>query len=95
MRVSMGISVNTPVIEHPKLREAMGRVAEVAKAAGKFAGIVAAAPEAAAVAKEMGYQLIIGGADIVLLRIAAAAKLVELKGEAPSAPAKPTGSSYA
>lgn len=95
MRVSMGISVNTPVIEHPKLREAMGRVAEAAKAAGKFAGIVAVAPEAATVAKEMGYQLIIGGADIVLLRTAAAAKIAELKGEAPAAPAKASGSSYA
>lgn len=86
MKVQMGIDVNTPPLDHPRLLEAMTRTADAARAAGKFAAGVA--PSAAALQKmrQMGYRMLVGGGDIAFLRTAAAAKLQELRGAIAQAP---------
>jgi len=79
MKVRMGIPVNTPITESAELREAMQNTARAARDAGKFAGCVAANPAAIEMSVELGFQLIVGGGDIVFLRTAAAARLEELR----------------
>ncbi|MCX5662289.1 MAG: aldolase/citrate lyase family protein [Planctomycetota bacterium] len=80
MKVQMGIDVNTPPLEHPRLVEAMTRTANAARAAGKFAAGVAPGAGALEKMRAMGYRLLVGGGDIMFLRAAAAAKLQELRG---------------
>jgi 4-hydroxy-2-oxoheptanedioate aldolase len=79
MKLQMGLPVNTAITESPKLQEAMKTMADAARSAGKFAGIVAPSGEAAVLARNMGYQIIVGGADVGFLRTVAPAKLTEIK----------------
>ncbi|MEM6617620.1 MAG: aldolase/citrate lyase family protein [Pseudomonadota bacterium] len=67
----------------PGTQIAMDAATEIAKAvrdAGKFAGIFAVREELALAYKEMGYQLIVPGNDIMLLDRGAKAALSSLKG---------------
>lgn len=79
MKVRMGLPINTPAHEHPRLRDAMQVVATAAKDAGKWAGTVAVTPEAFRIAREMGYRFLIGGGDAMFLRTLAASRLAELR----------------
>lgn len=95
MKVQMGIDVNTPPLEHPRLVEAMTRTAKAAREAGKFAAGVAPTAAALAAMRAMGYRMLVGGGDIMFLRAAAAAKLQELRGAAAASKTeKQTGGAY-
>ena len=83
-RVRLGIPIDTPVMQHTVLREAMEHTAEVARGAGKFSGSVVADSSAVATACRMGYQLIVGGADVGFLREGSASRLKELRQAATS-----------
>ena len=78
MRVALGLSMSHPAGESP-LREAMEKTARAARAAGKWAGCVAGAPEGVQMAVAMGYRMIVGGGDIGFLRMGAAEKLAQLR----------------
>ncbi len=64
MKLSMGIAVATPTLASPRVLEAMKEMASAARAAGKVAACVT--PDAAMMRKcvEMGYQMLVGGADV-------------------------------
>jgi 4-hydroxy-2-oxoheptanedioate aldolase len=79
MKTRMGIPIDTAPIEHPELREAMRRTAEIARAAGKFAGTVAATPPAVKACHEMGYQVLMCGGDVTLFRLHAPQRLADMK----------------
>jgi 4-hydroxy-2-oxoheptanedioate aldolase len=79
MKTQLGLPINTPITESQELREGMAKVARAAKDAGKFAGCVAGNPAALLMSVEMGYQLIVGGGDIVFLRDGSARKIEELR----------------
>lgn len=79
MKVQMGIPINTPVTDDPRIRDAMKATAQAARSKGRFAGCVAATAEAAGMAKEMGFQVLAGGGDVGFIRTMAPAKLNELK----------------
>ena len=81
MKLRMGIDINTPLTEHPQLRRAMERTAEVALAAGKFCGTVTIGAAAARMAVDMGYRLLAGGTDSLFIRTCSAQRLAELRGE--------------
>jgi len=79
MKVQMGIAINTPVLEHPALREAMQQTASAAAKAGKLCGTVAINAAMMKATLKMGYRLLIGGGDIMFLRNGSADKLKELR----------------
>ncbi len=79
MKVRMGLPINTKIDESQELQDAMRTVVEACSKAGKYAGCVAATPEALRMARELGYQLIVGGGDIAILRVAAAERIQTLR----------------
>lgn len=79
MKMRMGLPMNTQVNENDQLRGAMQTVADAAKKAGKFCGCVTPTPESIKMAAEQGYQLVVGGGDIIFLRVAAAEKISLLR----------------
>ena len=80
MKARMGLPINTPPAEHPKLREAMEHTARAAQSAGKAAAGVAVSAKALQLATSMGYQMLAAGADVAFLRAAAGERLAELRG---------------
>ena len=68
MRVRMGLPINTPLATNEKLLGAMERTASAAHAAKKWCGCVIGDDDSLRAALRMGYQLIVGGSDIVFLR---------------------------
>ena len=74
----MGIDVGTPPLDNPKTRDAVQRMVEARRQAGKFGVPVAPTSEVAAY-KEMGPQLLIGGADAWFIRTSPAESLAGLK----------------
>src|SRR5205823_2702455 len=87
MKVQMGLPVSTAPLTHPRLREAMETTARAAQRAGKFASCIATTRADFNIVREMGYRLVVGGSDIVFVRIAAD-KLKELR--EPAGKAAPT-----
>ena len=81
MKVRMGIPINTTAADNKQLRDAMEQTAKAARNAGKFAGTVAASAKLSRIAVDMGYQIIVGGADIAFMRIGAANLLEQLREE--------------
>ena len=79
MKVQMGLPINTVPLQNDLLKEAMRKVANAAKAAGKWSGCIAADAPSLQTVKAMGYQLVVGGGDIGFLRTAAAQKLEALR----------------
>jgi 2-keto-3-deoxy-L-rhamnonate aldolase RhmA len=65
--------------DHPDVRGAITRVEQAAKAAGKLLGIIPTPGRSAAELFAAGYDLVLGGADNVLLREAAEADVANLK----------------
>ncbi|MCC7350882.1 MAG: hypothetical protein IT446_09955 [Phycisphaerales bacterium] len=80
MKVRMGLPIDTSVMENARLQEAMRHTAAAAKKVGKFAGGIAATVASLHLCRQMGYQILIGGGDVMFLRASAAAKLAELRG---------------
>lgn len=79
MKVRMGLDMATSIQDHPQLQQAVSRVAEAARSAGKFSGIVAVTPGLLADVVGQGYQLIVGGGDIMFLRTGATDTLNRLR----------------
>jgi len=78
-KVRLGLPVNTPVGESKELLRNMEKTAEAARRAGKFCGCIAASQDALKMARDMGYQLAVGGGDAVFLRTGATARMEELR----------------
>lgn len=79
LKLQLGIPVNTPVLESAPLRDAMRHVGQAARAAGKFAGGIAAGEAMLSAAIGMGYQLLVGGGDVPFLRVASRERLATLR----------------
>ena len=79
MKVSLGIPINTPVDQSDELADAMERTIKAARNAGKIGGCVAATPASLRLAASLGYQFLVGGGDIVFLRVAANERIAELR----------------
>jgi 2-keto-3-deoxy-L-rhamnonate aldolase RhmA len=75
----MGIDVSAPPLDHAETRNAAKRMVDACRKAGKFAAAMAPTGDQAAAYREMGYQLLVGGADTSFIRSGAEAKLAELK----------------
>jgi 4-hydroxy-2-oxoheptanedioate aldolase len=73
MKCSMGLAIDTPVIEDAQLLDAMKRTSGAASDAGKFCGSVAANAETVRACLEAGCRLLVAGGDNSLLRWGAAA----------------------
>jgi 4-hydroxy-2-oxoheptanedioate aldolase len=78
-KVALGLPINAPVAETEELRSNMAKVADAARKAGKFSGCVAADAVTIRMARDMGYQIIVGGADVGFLRVGATDKAKELR----------------
>jgi 4-hydroxy-2-oxoheptanedioate aldolase len=78
VKVRLGIPINTPVADSPKVTRAMERTARAARDAGKLAGTVATNSATLALAVSLGYRLLAGGQDVLFLREGSNAKLQEL-----------------
>jgi len=76
----MGIAYDTSPLDHQELSEAMRKTAQVARAAGKYAGVPAPTPELLTAAVDMGYQLLGGGSDAGFVRVGARERLTALRG---------------
>lgn len=79
MKLRMGLDLATPVNQSEQLTDAQRKVAAAAKAAGKWAGSVAVTPELLRLNIEMGYQFIVGGGDIMFLRVGGAKQIETLR----------------
>lgn len=92
MKVRMGLPIDTPVTENQRLQDAMRHTAAAAKKVGKYAGGIAASIASLHLCRDMGYQILIGGGDVMFLRASAATKLAELKSamEQPATRSTPT-----
>jgi 4-hydroxy-2-oxoheptanedioate aldolase len=93
MKVSLGLPINTAPFDNEQLIAAMKQTVDAARAAGKFACCVGADEKSARAAREMGFQVLVGGGDIAFMRVAAADRLATLRravGEeaAPAAPVR-------
>ena len=79
MKVRLGLPMTTPTTDNELLQDAMRRTAQAAKKAGKACGCVAPSEASLTMSIDMGYQLVIGGADVAFLRVASAQRLAELR----------------
>ncbi len=86
MKISMGLPVDAPSLEMPRILEAMEQMADAARAAGKFAACVAADPKLAQKSVEMGYQLLVGGSDIGFMLSGSRHRLTALRDATKSKP---------
>lgn len=80
IKLRMGLAINTSVTDSKELTVAMEQVIAAAKKAGKAGGCVAATPGSIKMAAALGYTLVAGGGDVMMLRESASAKLAELRG---------------
>ena len=92
MRVQMGLPINTPLAENKRLRGAMERTAKAARDAKKHCGCVIGDETTLRMALDMGYQLIVGGGDIVFLRNEAQRRRELFRGIVDDRPNVETGS---
>lgn len=81
MKLSMGLPVNKQISESVDLCRGMEKVAEAARKAGKYCGIVAPGNNDRGLAIELGYQIIVVGGDSAFIRSSSEKKLEELKNE--------------
>ncbi|NQT19236.1 MAG: hypothetical protein HQ592_05990, partial [Planctomycetes bacterium] len=79
LKVQLGIPVDTPNLDSEPIAEATRRVAQAARKHGKLAGCIAVSPQSVKHCVELGYQIIIGGADVAFLRAASAQRLEVLR----------------
>ena len=67
-KTNLGLAINSPLLETPVLLDALKKVVDVARNAGKQAACITPTPEMAQHALELGYRIFIGGADFLFLR---------------------------
>ncbi len=67
-KITLGLPVDSPLLETPEISHALKKVAEVAVNAGKHAACIAPTPELLKYTLELGYSLFIGGGDVAFLR---------------------------
>ena len=79
MKIQMGIPVGTRVMEHEALVDAMVGTASAAKNAGKHSGCICGNTEDLDQIVELGYRMIVAGADIGFLRSGANRQLEEFR----------------
>ena len=79
MRVSLGVPINTPVLDDARLRQAAEDVGRAARAAGKLGGSVAVSAPMIEFVRATGYQLFVCGADSSFLGDGAMQRLAEVK----------------
>lgn len=82
MKLRMGLDLSMPVSENKQLCDALRKVAEAAKEAGKHSGVVAVTPELVQLNVNYGYQFIVGGGDSMFLKSGAADALRNLRAAA-------------
>jgi 2-keto-3-deoxy-L-rhamnonate aldolase RhmA len=75
MRVQCGLPMTTGVFEDDRLLAGLKRTAEAARKAGKWCGTVSPDPAGFQKCLDMGYQVLVAGADIGFLRTSAARQL--------------------
>ncbi|TQV79089.1 HpcH/HpaI aldolase family protein [Denitrobaculum tricleocarpae] len=66
-------------VDHPEVMKAITRVEQAAKAAGKLLGAIPTPGRSTQELREAGYDIIVPGADTILLRDAADAQVASLK----------------
>jgi len=79
LKMQLGIPVDAPNLETEPIAQAVRRVAESARNAGKYAGCVATNAESVKHCADLGYQLLVGGADVGFLRASSAERLEALR----------------
>lgn len=79
LKIQSGVSVDAPNLETKVVVEAMARVAQAAKDAGKFSGCVAGTPEQVKCSIDLGYQILPVGSDVGMLRTACKEKIELLR----------------
>ena len=67
LKIQMGLSVDTPILESEAILDALAQVARAAKDTGKAAGCVAPHPDLFKRCVGLGYQLVVAGSDRVFL----------------------------
>jgi 2-keto-3-deoxy-L-rhamnonate aldolase RhmA len=75
LKVQMGLPISVDVLAHERLVDAMERTAEAAKGAEKHCGCVCGNEKHLERVVDMGYQIIVAGADIGFLRNESAQRL--------------------
>ncbi len=65
--------------DHPEVRDAIGHIEDAAKGAGKLLGTIPTPERSAAALFDAGYHLILGDADVGLVRAAAAQGVAALR----------------
>ena len=79
MKVQMGLSVATPILENARTLDALKRTVAAARNAGKIAGCVAIAKDDVLAMIDLGYQLLVGGGDSAFIRKMSADSLKMLR----------------
>lgn len=79
MKVSMGLPIQSSPADNEQLAQAMRETAEAARAGGKFSACVAPNESIARMGIEMGYQVLVVGGDIAMLRVSSAQKLGDMR----------------
>jgi 4-hydroxy-2-oxoheptanedioate aldolase len=80
LKLSFGLPIETPVGENGALLEARQETARAAQAAGKWCGCPGMELSEVPKIIELGYQMLIGGADVKFLRAGAQKALAEFRG---------------
>jgi 2-keto-3-deoxy-L-rhamnonate aldolase RhmA len=75
MKLQLGLPVSTAIDQSKELQEAMRKVSDAARKAGKYAACPATTDEALKTAYGLGYRILALGGDIGFLRTGAQAKL--------------------
>jgi len=91
MKLRMGLGIETAVADSPALQEAMRRTAAAARKAGVFCGFIAPDVAGLKAGLDMGYRMVVGGADVSFLRTQAAARLAEFRSALDARGAAPQG----
>ena len=78
MRLSMGLPLETP-LDHPKLMDAMRRIASTAKGKRKVVGTVALTAKNLRVVLELGFTFIVSYVDIIALEQTAIERFREMR----------------
>lgn len=79
IKVQTGRPIETANFDDAAMLDAMDRTARAARAAGAFAGCVAGDEAGVRKARDMGYQLIVGGSDVGFILSSARRQLPKLR----------------
>ncbi|MBN1553381.1 MAG: hypothetical protein JXA11_01445 [Phycisphaerae bacterium] len=91
MRLSLELPINSPVLDTPPLHDAVRKVGQAVRAAGKFGGIVAPTQPMIEFSRENGYQLFVCGGDSAFLADASKKRLADVRNAVTPAGAESAG----